>query len=181
MIHASLKWNLFPMNSRDTVKCQELVCRNFRRKCWKATLGYSGYNQFNYWMVSIAHMQYLQVVLQIFRICSHRCWQCFRFIPKYRRATGANKGFLSEIGPCYCAFIFQYSQKKLDYKSLQFFFWLHVQNSNSARMYETLCVSVSILRSKILIKTDFLRYKFGLTLTVSLVRSRGLRNQIELI
>ena len=44
-----------------------------------------------------------------------------------------------------------------------------------------LCVSVSILRGKILIKTDFLRYKFGLTVTVSLVRSRGLRNQIELI
>ena len=60
-------------------------------------------------------------------------------------------------------------------------FWLHVQNSNSARMYETLCVSVSILRGKILIKTDFLRYKFGLTVTVSLVRSRGLGNQIELI
>ena len=48
-------------------------------------------------------------------------------------------------------------------------------------MYETLCVSVSILRGKILVKTDFLRYKFGLTLTVSLVRSRGLGNQIELI
>ena len=44
-----------------------------------------------------------------------------------------------------------------------------------------LCVSVSILRGKILVKTDFLRYKFGLTVTVSLVRSRGLRNQIELI
>ena len=52
---------------------------------------------------------------------------------------------------------------------------------DSAGMYETLCVSVSILRGKILIKTDFLRYKFGLTVTVSLVRSRGLRNQIELI
>lgn len=52
---------------------------------------------------------------------------------------------------------------------------------DSAGMYETLCVSVSILRGKILAKTDFLRYKFGLTLTVSLVRSRGLRNQIELI
>ena len=52
---------------------------------------------------------------------------------------------------------------------------------DSAGMYETLCVSVSILRGKILAKTDFLRYKFGLALTVSLVRSRGLRNQIELI
>ena len=29
-------------------------------------------------------------------------------------------------------------------------------------MYETLCVSVSILRGKILVKTDFLRYKFDL-------------------
>ena len=52
---------------------------------------------------------------------------------------------------------------------------------DSAGMYETLCVSVSILRGKILAKTDFLRYKFGPTVTVSLVRSRGLRNQIELI
>ena len=52
---------------------------------------------------------------------------------------------------------------------------------DSAGMYETLCVSVSILRGKILVKTDFLRYKFVLTVTVSLVRSRGLRNQIELI
>ena len=52
---------------------------------------------------------------------------------------------------------------------------------DSARMYEILYVSVLILRGKILIKTDFLRYKFGLTLTVSLVRSRGLRNQIELM
>ena len=56
-----------------------------------------------------------------------------------------------------------------------------MQNSDSAGMYEILCVSVSILRGKILAKTDFLRYKFGLTLTVSLVRSRGLRNQIELM
>ena len=52
---------------------------------------------------------------------------------------------------------------------------------DSARMYEILCVSVSILRGKILVKTDFLRYKFGRTMTVTLVRSRGLRNQIELI
>ena len=52
---------------------------------------------------------------------------------------------------------------------------------DSARMYEILCVSVSILHGKILIKTDFLRYKFGHTMTVTLVRSRGLRNQIELI
>ena len=44
-----------------------------------------------------------------------------------------------------------------------------------------LCVSVSILRGKILVKTDFLRYKFGPSVTVSLVHSRGLRNQIELI
>ena len=33
---------------------------------------------------------------------------------------------------------------------------------DSAGMYETLCVSVSILRGKILAKTDFLRYKFDL-------------------
>ena len=56
-----------------------------------------------------------------------------------------------------------------------------MQNSNSAGMYEILCVSVSILRGKILVKTDFLRYKSGRTMTVTLVRSRGLRNQIELI
>ena len=56
-----------------------------------------------------------------------------------------------------------------------------MQNSDSAGMYEILCVSVSILRGKILVKTDFLRYKFGRTMTVTLVRSRGLRNQIELI
>ena len=58
---------------------------------------------------------------------------------------------------------------------------LHVQKVDSAGMYEILCVSVSILRGKILVKTDFLRYKFGRTMTVTLVRSRGLRNQIELI
>ena len=42
--------------------------------------------------------------------------------------------------------VFGYMCKKLD----------------SARMYEILCVSVSILRGKILVKTDFLRYKFDL-------------------
>ena len=58
---------------------------------------------------------------------------------------------------------------------------LHVQKVDSAGMYEILCVSVSILIDKILAKTDFLRYKFGRTMTVTLVRSRGPRNQIELI
>ena len=66
-------------------------------------------------------------------------------------------------------------------KTKQKVFWLHVQKLDSARMYEILCVSVSILHGKILVKTDFLRYKFGRTMTVTLVRSRGLRNQIELI
>ena len=56
-----------------------------------------------------------------------------------------------------------------------------MQKLDSARMYETLCVSVSILRGKILVKTEFLRYKFGRTMSVTLVRSRGLRNQIELM
>ena len=56
-----------------------------------------------------------------------------------------------------------------------------MQKVDSAGMYEILCVSVSILRGKILAKTDFLRYKFGPSVTVSLVHSRGLRNQIKLI
>ena len=42
--------------------------------------------------------------------------------------------------------VFGYMCKKLD----------------SARMYEILCVSVSILHGNILVKTDFLRYKFDL-------------------
>ena len=37
-----------------------------------------------------------------------------------------------------------------------------MQKVDSAGMYEILCVSVSILRGKILAKTDFLRYKFDL-------------------